>query len=224
MVFGKKKSSSENNKLSMPTMTTPFGQVKGNSSGAVQLRPYFLPGQEESMNTASTNFGEAMRGVPTSLNINEAFDNPISRTLMELTRSDMGREAERARLNLNQTQAARGNLNNSSGLYAQSLLDDNIFRGLSDNLLKGRLAGFDAYRGNIQDQMNRASFFQNALTTTQNQILEPLRLYQGIAPISNQLQMYNNPAQAQGGGGGSGLFSSLMSSAGGMIPKLLAGG
>lgn len=221
MSFGKKKQQDKKD-LRMPTLSTPFGTVKGGKKGSVSLSPSYLPGQQQAMYDASSMFGQSLQGMPTSTNVQQAFDNPFSDALMSLARSDVGREAEDARRQLTAQQAARGDLRNSSGLYAQSLLDRNIGNTMADAMLKARLGGFDAYSQNENQNIQRATFFQNAMAALQNQMLEPLRIYQGIAPTSNQLQMANMGQQQQKSGGG--LFSSAIGAFGGAIPKLFAGG
>lgn len=224
MSFGKKRSSSgSSKKIRTPNLNTPFGNIRGSTSGSVSVIPEYLPGQEEAINTASQSFGTMLAGIPTSTDFNAAFNNPMYDTLAQLQRSALGKEADEARRRLSQQQAARGNLSNSSGIYAQSLLENNIANTLADNLLKARLGAFDAYNQDLANQINRATFFQNALAGQQNMMLRPLEIYQGIAPLGAQIQQYNNPQQVSGGGGG-GLFSSIMGSVGGAIPKLLAGG
>lgn len=226
MSFGKKKSSGGGDKkeIKPPTLSTPFGSVRGSTSGNISLRPKYLPGQQESMSTASQAFSDMLGSIPRQTDFNAAFDNPMYGTLSQLMRSDLGREADEARRTLAQQQAARGNLNNSSGIYAQQLMERNIGNTLADNLLKARLGAFDAYNQNIQNAMNRASFFQNALGTTQAQILRPLEIYQGIAPLGMQTQQYNNALNQMPQQSGGGLFSSIMSATGGALPKLMAGG
>lgn len=226
MSFGNKKSSSlgEQKEIKPPTLSTPFGSVKGKTSGDISYRPSYLPGQKASMSTASQAFSNMLGSIPQETDFNAAFDNPMYGTLSQLMRSDLGREADEARRTLTQQQAARGNLNNSSGIYAQQLMERNIGNTLADNLLKARLGAFDAYRQNMQDSMNRASFFQNALGTTQAQILRPLEIYQGIAPLGMQTQQYNNALNQMPQQNSPGLFSQIMSASGSVVPKLLAGG
>lgn len=232
MSFGKKKKSSSSNNentIRAPHLRTPFGSVTGNKKGDIRLTPKFQPGQEAAMADASASLGQIISGMPTTTDINQAFNNPFYDTLSQLQRNELGQEAEQARKALTEQQAARGNLNNSSGLYAQSLLERNIGDTLANNLLKARLGAFDAYNQNISNMMNRGAFFQNAMAGLQNLALRPLEIYQGIAPLGTQIQQYNNQANLmnqarQGGGGGGGLFSSLMGSAGQLIPGLLSGG
>lgn len=224
MGFGKKKSSGGDKKeVKPPTLSTPFGRVSGNTSGAISLRPTYLPGQKESMNTASQAFSQMLSNIPRETDFNAAFNNPVYDTLSNLMRSSLGQESEEARKTLLQQQAARGNLSNSSGIYAQQLLEKNIGQTMADNLLKARMGAFDAYNQNLQNSMNRASFFQNALGTTQAQLLRPLEIYQGVAPLGFQAQQYNNTL-GQAPQQSSGLFSSIMGAAGGVLPKLMAGG
>lgn len=206
---------------------TDFGNVTGKNARSMRLTTKYMPGQQEAMQGASQSLADIVAKTPTSTNINEAFDNPFYGALSGLMKSDLGQQADEARRNLAQQQAARGNLNNSSGIYAQQLQEKNIGQQLTDALLKSRLGAFDAYSQNQQQNMQRGAFFQNIMSALQSMAMEPLRMYSGVAPGLNQISLANmqaqNAANASGGGGG-GMFSSLMSSMGGALPKLFAGG
>jgi hypothetical protein len=228
MSFGGKSSTPKTQTARPAQLFTDFGKVTGKDSRSMRLTTKYMPGQKEAMQGASQSLADVVSGMPTSTNVNEAFDNPFYGALSGLMKSDLGQQADEARRNLSQQQAARGNFNNSSGIYAQQLQEKNIGSQLTDALLKSRLGAFDAYSQNQTQNMQRGAFFQNVMSALQSMAMEPLRMYSGVAPGLNQISLANmqaqNAANASQGGGGGGMFSSLMSSMGGALPKLMAGG
>jgi hypothetical protein len=226
MSFGGK-SSTPSVKTARPAqLFTDFGNVTGKNAQSMRLETKYMPGQQEAMQGASQSLADIVAKTPTSTNVNEAFDNPFYGALSGLMKSDLGQQADEARRNLAQQQAARGNFNNSSGIYAQQLQEKNIGTQLTDALLKSRLGAFDAYSQNETQNMQRGAFFQNIMSALQSMAMEPLRMYSGVAPGLNQISLANMGAQnaANASGGGGGMFSSIMSAMGGAAPKLMAGG